>query len=68
MSATVTHLPRSTVTALNIYEFLTLELPERSFLLNPIIPQQGLALLYAPRGLGKTYAALSIALAVASGG
>ena len=68
MSATVTHIPRSKVTALTISDFLTLKLPERSFLLNPIIPQQGLALLYAPRGLGKTYAALSIALAVASGG
>ncbi|MCT4625473.1 AAA family ATPase [Halodesulfovibrio sp.] len=52
---------------ITISGFLTLKLPERSFLLNPIIPQQGLALLYAPRGLGKTYAALSIALAVASG-
>ncbi|MCT4536041.1 AAA family ATPase [Halodesulfovibrio sp.] len=52
---------------ITISGFLTLKLPERSFLLNPIIPQQGLALLYAPRRLGKTYAALSIALAVASG-
>ena len=68
MSATVTPISKSTITALTISDFLTLELPERSFLLNPIIPQQGLALLYAPRGLGKTYAALSIALAVASGG
>jgi len=68
MSATVTPISQSTVTALNISDFLSLKLPKRNFLLHPIIPQQGLALLYAPRGLGKTYTALSIALAVAFGG
>lgn len=37
-------------------------------LLAPILPRQGLAMLYAMRGVGKTYVALSLAYAIASGG
>lgn len=58
----------SSLAACSLSEFLSLELPERQFLLEPVVPEQGLAIIYAPRGLGKTYAALSMALAVASGG
>lgn len=58
----------SSLAACSLSEFLSLELPERQFLLEPVLPEQGLAIIYAPRGLGKTYAALSMALAVASGG
>jgi putative DNA primase/helicase len=36
-------------------------------LLAPILPERSLAMLYAPRGLGKSWLALSIGLAVASG-
>ena len=36
--------------------------------LNPILPTQGLAMLYSKRGLGKTYLTLGAALAVARGG
>ena len=36
-------------------------------LLNPILPERSLAMLYAPRGVGKTLLGLSIGLAVASG-
>jgi RecA-family ATPase len=36
-------------------------------LLNPILPGRSLAMLYAPRGVGKTMLSLSIGLAVASG-
>jgi len=51
----------------NVSDLLTMDLPERGHILYPVIPEQGLAMLYAPRGLGKTWAALSIAYAVASG-
>lgn len=51
----------------NVSELLTMDLPERGHILYPVIPEQGLVMLYAPRGLGKTWAALSIAYAVASG-
>ena len=37
-------------------------------LLHPILPERGLAMMYAPRGLGKSWLGLSIGLAVASGG
>jgi putative DNA primase/helicase len=49
-------------------ELLTLTLPQREYALAPVLPLPGLAMLYAPRGIGKTFVALSIALAVASGG
>jgi hypothetical protein len=48
-------------------QLLTLRLPAREYILNPVIPRQGLVMIYAPRGIGKTYLALSLAYAVASG-
>jgi AAA domain len=45
-----------------------LDLPEREPLLDPIIDSKTIALLYGPRGLGKTFVALGIAWAAASGG
>lgn len=53
---------------LNLTELLSLELPPREYVLEPVIPRRGLVMLYAPRGIGKTYTALSIAYAVAAGG
>ena len=43
-------------------------LPERQPLLAPILASNSLALLYGPRGLGKTFVALGIAWAAAAGG
>lgn len=54
--------------SLDMGEFLSMSIPERGYLLSPILPVQGIGILYAPRGIGKTFAALSIAVAVASGG
>ncbi|WP_342628189.1 AAA family ATPase [Nguyenibacter vanlangensis] len=48
-------------------DFLRKEIPPRALLLDPYLPAEGIAMLYAPRGIGKTWAALSIAYAVASG-
>lgn len=59
---------QSSLVALNMASFLSMTLPERGFLLSPILPAQGIAIMYAPRGIGKTFAALSVALAVAAGG
>ena len=36
-------------------------------ILTPIIPSQGLCLLYSKRGIGKTFLSLAIAYAVAAG-
>lgn len=51
----------------NIDEFLRLNFPEREFILDPIIPTQGIVMLYAARGVGKTFLALSMACAIAGG-
>ncbi|MFZ4381316.1 MAG: AAA family ATPase [Sandarakinorhabdus sp.] len=49
-------------------EFLAKEFPPREMLLAPILPQKSISMLFGPRGLGKTFMAMGIALAVASGG
>jgi hypothetical protein len=53
--------------ALAVEDLLTLEISPLEMLLNPFLPEQGLAMLYAFRGIGKTHLALGIAAAVASG-
>jgi putative DNA primase/helicase len=52
----------------NIFEFLNAEFPPRELMLAPWLPVQGLAMIHAPRGLGKTHIALGVAWAVATGG
>ena len=49
-------------------EFARLKLPPRAMLLEPILPERGLAMLFAGRGIGKTHVALGIAYAVSTGG
>jgi putative DNA primase/helicase len=58
---------RPPLQAVGINDFLRLDIPAREMLLNPILPERSLAMLYAPRGLGKSWLALSIGLAVAGG-
>lgn len=54
--------------ALDMEHFLSMRLPERGFILSPILPAQGIGIMYAPRGIGKTFVALSLAVTVAAGG
>lgn len=54
--------------AVSAAELILMKLPEPRLLLSPWLPAQGLAMVYAPRGVGKTYFALNVAYAVASGG
>lgn len=56
------------IRAVTLDEFLTMELPKREMVLSPFLPSQGLCLLYAKRGVGKTHVANGIAYAVAVGG
>jgi putative DNA primase/helicase len=58
-------LPR--LCPLNLRSFLELPIKPREMLLHPIIPQKGLAMAYALRGIGKTHFALGTAHAVATG-
>ncbi|MDX2349916.1 MAG: AAA family ATPase [Porticoccus sp.] len=48
-------------------QFLEIDIPERKFLLAPWLPEQGLAMVCAPRGIGKTFFGLTVTYAVASG-
>lgn len=53
--------------AIEVGDFLALELPSREHVLAPCLPVQGLGMIHAPRGVGKTHVALGIAYAVACG-
>jgi hypothetical protein len=52
---------------LNGEEFLVAKFPPREIILAPWLPAKGLAMIYAPRGIGKTWVALGVAHAIASG-
>ncbi len=60
--------PKAKIRAVTLEEFLQMKLPKREMILAPFLPSQGLCLLYAKRGVGKTHVALGIAYAVATGG
>ena len=49
-------------------DFTALTIPPRRHVLRPVLPEKGLGMLYAVRGVGKTYVALSMAYAIASAG
>lgn len=53
--------------AISMEEFLSSTLPERDYLLHPVIPEQGIVMLVAKRGIGKTFTALHMSLSVAGG-
>lgn len=56
------------IIALNSKEFLSKQLPLREFIIEPCLPKQGLMMIYAKRGVGKTYFALFLAHKIATGG
>ena len=58
---------RPALHAVGFNDFLSLNMPPREMLLDPILPERSLAMLYAQRGIGKTLLGLSVGLAVASG-
>jgi putative DNA primase/helicase len=50
-----------------VAELLALDIAPREMVLAPWLPSQGLAMIYGPRGTGKTYLTLAVALAIAGG-
>ena len=62
-----TDQPVAALKSIGFDDFLAIDVPLREMLLDPILPERSLAMLYAPRGIGKTLLSLSIGLAVASG-
>jgi hypothetical protein len=59
--------PTAPLRAVTASEFLAMQIKPREMLLAPILPVQGLAMIHAKRGVGKTHLALGIAVAAASG-
>lgn len=53
---------------MSLQDFVNHTFPPQEMLLAPILPSQGLMMLVAKRGVGKTHVALGIAYAVATGG
>ena len=51
---------------IDLKQFLALPIKRREMVVDPIIPEKGLAMLYAPRGVGKTHVAIGIAYAAAA--
>jgi len=60
--------PPARLKMVDVADFLNTEFPPRENLLAPWLPRQGLCMVYAPRGLGKTHFSLGVSYAVASGG
>jgi hypothetical protein len=61
-------ITEDTIRSLSAGELLRLEIPPRELLLAPWLPKAGAAMLFAPRGAGKTFVTMTAAYAVASGG
>jgi putative DNA primase/helicase len=55
------------VSAISLERFLKMDIPPRAMMLTPWLPMQGLAMIYAPRGTGKTRMAHGVAYAIATG-
>lgn len=53
---------------IDIRQILEFDIPERELIIDPVIPQQGLVMVYGPRGIAKTWLVLSLAYGIASGG
>jgi len=61
-------LQKPPLVVLSLKELLVREVPPRRNLLDPWLPEQGLCMVYAPFGIGKTWFGLYAAYAVVSGG
>jgi hypothetical protein len=59
--------PAPSLQPVGFSDFISLNIPQREMLLDPILPERSLTMLYALRGLGKTQLGLSIGLIVAGG-
>jgi putative DNA primase/helicase len=64
---TVSAHPGAPLKAIGLNDFLNIDVPTREMLLSPVLPERSLAMLYAPKGVGKSWLGISIGLAVAAG-
>jgi hypothetical protein len=59
--------PSNKLKCLNVNEFFKLDIPKRKSLLAPWLTERSLSMIFAGRGVGKTYFSLNCAFALASG-
>jgi putative DNA primase/helicase len=57
----------SLIKVVSIKDLLSAELAQREYIIEPIFPKQGLIMIYAKRGIGKTFFALHLACSIAGG-
>lgn len=55
------------IRVVNLSQFLSMKLKPRELIMSPWLPEQGLAMIYALPGVGKTHLSLNVAYAIASG-
>jgi len=66
--ATINKIPDDILlVAVNIGEFMKMELPKRQVIIAPWFHQSSLVMIYSDRGIGKTWFGLSIALSITTG-
>lgn len=58
---------RREIKVLDAEELMTAQLPHRDLIMSPWLTEKGLAMVFAPRGVGKTWLGLGIAHAIGSG-
>ena len=73
MASTVAELrakydPPVLIRTVPVEEFIQMELPPRKAMLFPALWRQGLTMIHAPRGIGKTFVSIGMTVAVASAG
>ena len=51
----------------SLRSMIQMDIPPRNWIAYPMVQERAIAMLYAPRGLGKTYVAMTLALGVAAG-
>jgi putative DNA primase/helicase len=59
--------PQPEIQSLGIDDLISMDVPVREMLLDPILPAKGLMMIHARRGGSKTFLSLAMALAVAAG-
>jgi hypothetical protein len=60
--------PERQLNPISFADLLERDLPPRELIISPWLPKQGLAMIHAERGIGKTYVALGIGYAASTGG
>jgi putative DNA primase/helicase len=56
------------VEPIDAWSFINMEITPRRYVMEPWLPEKGLAMIHAKAGIGKTWLALGIAHAIATGG